>query len=267
MLGGLFSLPPVVKNLLIINGLFFLAMTVSGGQFMGVDLHNYLALHNWESQHFIPHQYVTYLFMHGGFYHLLFNMFALFMFGRNLEVVWGPKKFLIYYMVCGIGAGVLHSVVSAYEVMSFQETLAAFIQSPDVHLFRSIAEDVGLALNQNVIYDWETAASTLAYEEGAIKSLNQYLSMLIDVPTVGASGAVFGILLAYGMMFPNTEILIYFLFPIKAKYFVVLYGIIELMEGVQNAPGDNVAHFAHLGGMLFGFLIIKYWKSKGEFYS
>lgn len=274
MQGGMFSFPPVVKNLLIINGLFFLAIVVSGGSFLGLDLNQYLALHYYESDYFMPHQFITYLFMHGGFYHLLFNMFALWMFGRNIEMVWGPKKFLIFYMVCGIGAGLLHTFVSGYEVIQLKEAIANLLASPTpIHLkeLAAYTEQYGIGINENFIYDWDKAIDKSIFENEAINFAKKQgqlcLTRMTNIPTVGASGAVFGILLAYGMLFPNTEIYIYMLFPIKAKYFVIIYGAIEFYQGLQNSAGDNVAHFAHLGGMIFGYILIRYWKSKGEFYS
>lgn len=167
-------------------------------------------------------QLVTYMFMHGGFTHIFFNMFALWMFGRVLEQVWGPKRFLIYYMVCGIGAGLIQELVQFIEY----ETI--------------------LSNYDNV----QTAFGIIPMEE--------YLNMM---RTVGASGAIYGILLAFGMLFPNSQMFVFPLpFPIKAKFFVIFYAAIELFMGMS--ANDNVAHFAHLGGMLFGLILILYWRKK-----
>lgn len=237
------QLPDVIKNLLIINGLLFFA-TISLDSY-GIDLVRWLALHQFQSPDFMPHQLVTHFFMHGNFTHLLFNMFALWMFGKILENVWGGQRFLIYYMITALGAAALHLGVSQYEIISLQNQLNTNDLTSLLENGRSI-----LANNQN-------------YSHPIMGKLNQ----LINTPTVGASGAVFGILLAFGMLFPNTLLYLYFAIPIKAKYFVIAYGLLELYAGLSNNPADNVAHFAHLGGMIFGFIIIKYWqKNHNDFY-
>ena len=236
-------LPEVVKNILIINGLFFLATITLDG--MGFDMYHLFGLHQFQSDDFMPHQLVTHIFMHGNLTHLIFNMFALWMFGKVLENVWGGKRFLIYYMITGLGAAIIHLGVSQYEIMSLQ----AQISTTDLSRLLDDGKYV-LANNQN-------------YTNPIMGKLN----LLIHTPTVGASGAVFGVLLAFGMLFPNALLYIYLAIPIKAKYFVILYGILELYAGISNNPADNVAHFAHLGGMIFGFLLIKYWKkSSNTFY-
>ena len=237
------QLPEIVKNLLIINGLFFLATICL--ESYGINFTKWFALHQFQSQDFMPHQLITHLFMHGNFTHLLFNMFALWMFGKTLENVWGGKRFLTYYMITGIGAAFVHLAVSQYEILSLQSQI-----SPN-ELSNLLENGGGLLANfQNYSYP-----------------LMGKLNLLINTPTVGASGAVFGILLAFGMLFPNTLLYIYFAIPVKAKYFVIIYGIMELYAGISNNPADNVAHFAHLGGMLFGFILLKYWqKNNTQFY-
>ena len=236
------AIPPVVKNLIIINAIMLLITYVL--QMRGVDLSKILGLHYFESPDFRPYQLVTHMFMHGGLMHLVFNMFALWMFGRVLESVWGPKRFFIYYFATGLGAAVFYSFVNFVE---FQ-----YIAS------RMSPENVQMVMANGA----EVLNSGRNYTDLAGK-----LNLLLNVPTVGASGAVFGILLGFGMLFPNTELML--LFPpilIKAKYFVLGYGAIELFSGIANT-GDNVAHFAHLGGMIFGFILIKYWnKNSTHFY-
>ena len=222
---GFSVLPIVVKNLLIINVLFFLA-TIATDVVLHIDLKDYLGLHYIGASDFQPFQLVTYMFMHGNFAPLFFNMFALWMFGNTLENIWGANRFLLFYFVCGIGAGLVQELV---QYIQFVTTLEGY-------------EPVRIAANH-------------------IISMDDYLNMMT---TVGASGAVYGILLAFGMMFPNSTLYIYFAIPIKAKWFVLLYGIIELYSGLNGA--DNVAHFAHLGGMLFGLILILYWKKKGNLY-
>ncbi len=223
--GGFSVLPTVVKNLVIINVLFFLA-TIAAETVWRIDLSDYLGLHYIGASDFQPYQLVTYMFMHGSFGHLFFNMFALWMFGNTLERIWGPNRFLLFYFVCGIGAGLAQELV---QYIQYLTTLQGY-------------DNVRIAANH-------------------IIPMSEYLNMLT---TVGASGAVYGILLAFGMMFPNSTIYIYFAIPLKAKWFVLIYGIIELFAGFTSV--DNVAHFAHVGGMLFGLVLILYWKKKGTLY-
>jgi membrane associated rhomboid family serine protease len=160
------------------------------------------------------------------------------MFGKTLEEVWGPKRFLTYYMVTGIGAAVIQMLVTFIRIQSIEAAL-----TPD--LIDTVYREGSSVIQQGMNYSNDAMAK---------------LNMMINTPTVGASGAVFGLLLAFGMLFPNAVIYLYFAIPIKAKWFVMIYGAIELYSGVANNPADNVAHFAHLGGMIFGFFMIKYWK-------
>ena len=190
------NIPKITKNLLLINVLTYLATVVL--EMRGIDLAFWGGLHFFGSPYFEIYQFISYQFLHGSFTHLFFNMFALWMFGCVIERMWGPKKFLIYYLVCGIGAGLCQELV-------------------------------------------------------------QFLMGSYSL-TIGASGAVYGILLAFGMTFPEERIFIFpFPFPIKAKWFVLIYAAIELFSAV-NSAGDGVAHMAHLGGMFFGFLLIRYWQ-------
>ena len=221
---GFRVLPPVVKNLLIINVLLYLA-TFTMNRFH-IDLTDYLGLHFFLASDFKTYQLITYMFMHGNFEHLFFNMFALWMFGNTLENIWGSKRFLLFYMVCGIGAGLCQEVV---QYIQYATTLAQY-------------DSVNLG-------------------GGQVISMANYLNLM---NTVGASGAIYGLLLAFGMMFPNSMIYLYFFVPIKAKWFVIGYAVIELVSGFIG--GGNVAHFAHLGGMLFGLILILVWKKKGKLY-
>lgn len=232
-----FRLPDVVKNLLIINGLFFLA-TLLYQPFMFEKFALFFPL----TRQFMPHQFVTHMFMHGGFEHILGNMFGLFFLGPMLEMRMGPKRFLTYYIITGLGAAALHLGVFYLQYLSYENTLGEEIT-------RKVMEE-----------GYAGGLSYRVYTDKAIQAFNEF----INSPTVGASGAVFGILLAFGMLFPNVELMmLFFPVPIKAKYFVIGYGVIELFLGLRNNPGDNVAHFAHLGGMLFGFFLIKHWRNKG----
>lgn len=217
-------LPKVTKNLIIINILFFLGTLLA--QRYHIDLNDYLGLHFFMADRFNAAQLITYMFMHGGLSHLFFNMFALWMFGRVLEQVWGGQRFLFYYVFCGIGAGLIQEIV---QWVFYTTTLSGY-------------------LNVDIGY--------------AVIPMSEYLNMMV---TVGASGAVYGILLAFGMLFPNQPIYIFPLpVPIKAKYFVVGYALLELFLGFSNNARDNVAHFAHLGGMVFGFFLILYWRRKSR---
>ncbi|MDF2438498.1 MAG: hypothetical protein K0Q95_2874 [Bacteroidota bacterium] len=265
-------LPLVVKNLLIINALLFLATWVFQNQF-GVDLTDHLGLHYFSSDLFRPYQLVTYMFMHGGIDHVFFNMFALWMFGNVLENFWGSKRFLVFYMVTGIGAALIFMGFQAFQYQQVHSAVANLIANPDPGAYLSLMHDhfrafmevpeVSTQINA-FANEWSSHLTEESYLNVAVKDINQLLSLQINTPMVGASGAVFGVLLAFGMLFPNTLLYVYFLVPIKAKYFVILYGALELYMGIQNNPGDNVAHFAHLGGMLFGFIMIKYWQKKSN---
>jgi membrane associated rhomboid family serine protease len=232
------NLPIVTKNLLIVNAIILLATFVCSSA--GINLAQILGLHHWSSDLFRPHQIITYMFMHGGIAHLFFNMFALYMFGKILEGIWGPKRVLIYYMVTGIGAGLIQLLVTELRIQSL-------INDIDPMMYQQILDE-GLSIRQ--------------MGKNYIDSSAAEINNLINISTVGASGAVFGILLAFGMLFPNTQLqLIIPPVALKAKYFVLIYGAIELYQGVSNNPNDNIAHFAHLGGMLFGFILIKFWKT------
>jgi len=264
---GFSLLPPVVKNLLIINGLFFLA-TISFESAFGIDLVNLLGLHYFQSDLFSPYQFVSYMFLHGGISHVVMNMFALWMFGYLLENVWGSKRFLTYYMVTGIGAGIIQTFVHWIDISSVQAAAQSYASNPSLDGFIGFVKHhypmyyKGEGTLSNFISEWSLAKGSPGYTNQSLEYIDQLIKLQMDVPTVGASGAVFGILLAFGMMFPNMLVYIYFLFPIKAKWIVIFYGALELFSGVTNNPNDNVAHFAHLGGMIFGFFLIIYWKKK-----
>jgi membrane associated rhomboid family serine protease len=262
-------LPDVVKNLMIINGLFYLA-TLAAEQFQ-VDLSHVLGLHYVNSNYFEPYQIVTHMFMHGGFLHLFSNMFALWMFGSMLENVWGPKRFLFFYLFTGLGAALIHSAITYYEISSLEDAVSVYFNNPGPIAFKDFAERYLSRIPSNSLYDfingWSADPNNSQYINEAKQAVNGILESTIDVPTVGASGAVFGVLLAFGMLFPNMMLYIYFLFPIKAKYFVFLYAAFELYAGYQSVTGNsvtNIAHFAHLGGMLFAYILIKYWQKKSN---
>jgi membrane associated rhomboid family serine protease len=228
---------------------------------------------------FRPWQFITYMFLHGNFMHLLLNMFALWMFGYALENIWGPKRFLMYYFITGIGAALVHYLVIHFDINPTVVKIDAIIADPTAPAIFDFITHHTLQINQysGDIYvqsqKLQEALEALAYNPDNRQALLMARNFMVDyreyfmnLPNViGASGAVFGILLAFGMLFPNTLIYIYFLFPIKAKYVVIIYGLFELFSGFSDSQ-SNVAHFAHLGGMIFGFFLILYWKKKGRLY-
>ncbi len=228
--GGIQILPLIVKNLLIVNGLVYLAQITFDPTGYGW-VSNTFALHDVHSVYFKPHQLVTHLFMHGGFGHLFSNMFALWMFGSTLENVWGAKRFLTFYIICGLGAALLHLGTLYFQN---EEVMAMFRYLP-------------LEKQQELLY---------------------HPDFKVNTSTVGASGAVFGCLAAFGYLFPNSLIYLYFFVPMKAKWFVIIYAALEFWMGIKNSAGDNVAHWAHLGGALVGFLLVLYWNksNKKRFY-
>ena len=231
------GIPVVVKNLLLINGIFFLVKATGLGDFGGTDMDTWFGLHFFNSPVFRPWQLVTHMFMHGDLMHLVLNMFGLFMFGPPLEYKWGSKRFLSYYLLVGVGAALLYSGVHVYEYFEASRQLSA----ADLELLRS---------NNTGLYGQDPNADRILE--------------LWNIPLVGASGAIYGLLLAFGMTFPNTELMMFPLpIPIKAKYFVLILGALSIYKALQNNPGDNVAHLAHLGGMVVGFILIRLWRSRG----
>jgi membrane associated rhomboid family serine protease len=260
------SLPTIVKNLLIINGLCFLANLILESRF-GYSLNSLLGLYYPGSPEFKPIQLITHVFMHSSFMHLFFNMFSLWMFGSVLENYWGPKRFFIYYFVTALGAAALYLGVESLEIYRMKAAIASFSASPDISNFLLfvgdhkglVTQDYYLRLVQ-FANEWNTHQQDPLYLQQATEVMNNFVSAKMSIPVVGASGAVFGLLLGFGMLFPNTELMLIFIpVPIKAKYFVMGYGALELYQGITNNPSDNVAHFAHLGGMLFGFILIRIW--------
>ncbi len=264
------DIPPVVKNLILINVIMLLATWVLENAF-GVRLSQVLGLHYFKSEYFQPYQIVTHMFMHGGLMHLFFNMFALWMFGRVLETVWGSKRFFIYFVVTGLGAAALHTFVIHLQMTSILNDIKAFTNTPGPEAFALLVKD-HFPEYYNQVYSklldaWYSNPDSSIYIAQSQQFIKELLDFKMNIPTVGASGAVFGVLLAFGMLFPNTQLMLLFPpIPIKAKYFVIFYGALELWLGLTQ-PGSNIAHFAHLGGMLFGFILIKLWNNdRRKFY-
>ena len=218
---------PIVLNLIIINVLVYVAQTLTGGLQGSDTTTDLFALHHYKSTYFQPYQVVTHMFMHGGFFHLLFNMFALWMFGTMVERVWGAKKFLIFYFICGLGA--------------------AFFQMG------------------SYAFDWWAVDHAILTDDVLV----QYQQRLREQATVGVSGAIMGVLAAFGYLFPNTEMIIFPIpIPIKAKWAIMGMIALDVFGGVVKVQGDNIAHFAHIGGALIGFLLVLYWNktNKKTFY-
>jgi rhomboid-like protein len=233
------QIPPVVKNLLIINILFFVATWVM--QSKGIDLAYYLGAFYFDSPLFKIWQPISYMFMHGGFTHILFNMFALYMFGSVLENRWGPKKFLNFYLITGLGALALQLLVQSIEVYNI----------------------TGSIVNHGAVTIDLAEGMAGVNLPGLTREQGQTLLGIYIGPMVGASGAIFGLLVAFGMLYPNVEMYIMFIpVPIKAKYIMPVYIVIELFLGVAKFQGDSVAHYAHLGGALLGFILVKIWKDR-----
>ncbi len=258
----------VVKNLLILNVLMFLAQYVIG-ETKALDL---LALHYPLSEKFLPVQIVSHFFMHGGLMHIFFNMFALVMFGSVLEALWGPKRFLYYYFFCAFGAAILHLTYSHFEISHIQNAMEAFQANPGMNTYWTFFNEVPLD-RVNVEYSQmvHQIGSAMGSQpdpstvDNATQLMQLYVNDKMNIPIVGASGAIYGLLLAFGISFPNAELmLIFFPIPVKAKYFIPVLMLIELFLGFNQFAWDNVAHFAHLGGALSGLLLILYWRKFGS---
>lgn len=252
MINNIFSnMPPVVKNILLLNIIMYIITYF--GESQGIQMTSILGGYVFSSPFFEPYQMVTHFFMHGGFFHLLFNMFALVVFGSVLEQVWGPKRFFFFYFLTAIGAFVLHQVVGYIEVAHLKEQLVA------------------AGFTDNDFFELKDRMIELRREgkmmAGNAPLLQNYITG-ISIPVVGASGAVYGVLVAFGMLFPNTRLMLLFPpIPIRAKYLVGIMIVLELYYSFQATPGDNVAHLAHIGGALVGFIMVLIWrKDRRKFY-
>ncbi len=251
------SIPPVVKNLIAINLIMWLATIALPGLLrkwdVMIDLTDVLGMHYWAADKFNVAQMFTYMFMHGGFNHIFFNMFALFMFGSVLEYAWGSKRFLIYYLVTGAGAGIVQQLFWTFE---YQPLISAMNEA----IINNSGE--GLLQYSDILSKFFRFDNLALFDAASIIELKE---AFMNLPvTVGASGSVFGLLLAFGWLFPHQKIFLMFIpIPIPARIFVIIYGVVELFLGVARFSGDSIAHFAHLGGMLFGVIMIMLWK-KGK---
>ena len=251
------------KFLLIANVVMFV-ITLLLQYLQNVDLTDYLALFYIKSDHFRPYQYFTYMFMHGGVFHLFFNMYALFLFGVMLERIWGTKRFVFYYLVTGLGAAVVNTVVNYYQFAPLLQAYNDFMASPSANGLEAVVQKCNgfnLAAVYEIIEHWSEVQNDAATLENIRSQITTVITNVTSAPMIGASGAVFGLLLAFAMVFPDLKLQIIFIpIGIKAKYFVLIYGLLELFFGVNNFSGDNVAHWAHLGGLIAGVILMLIWK-------
>lgn len=258
---------PMVKNLLLITVAAYLIPSILGWS----NINAILGLWHISSPHFQPFQFFTYMFAHGGLMHLLFNMLGLIFLGPTLEQFWGPKRFLTFYMITGIGAGVFYEGVKYTQTIPMHNRVEQYMADPNPEDF---AIYVGKYLNYPAeeVYDFIDVYSenptNRSYVSESKKIVEAIYARQINVPMVGASGAIYGILMAFGLLFPNTRLMLLFPpIPIKAKYFVLILGGMAIYSEFSHTAGDNVAHLAHLGGMIFAFIMIRIWrKDKNSFY-
>jgi membrane associated rhomboid family serine protease len=275
--GSFQILPVIIKNLLIINGLVFLAQLTFDGVMPGSDLgvkvgvmSDTFALHHLLSPLFRPWQLITHMFMHGSLMHIFSNMFVLWMFGSILENLWGPKRFLLFYLICGMGAALLHLGFLFYENHQLLQDFDAFRMNPSVQgyvkFFNTYHLSSGYDYNiaSRILTAWQAEPGSTQIAEQAVSMVTSHVNISLSEPTLGASGAVFGCLAAFGYLFPNTYIYLYFFVPLKAKWFVLLYIAFELFMAFRHTAGDNIARWAHLGGALVGFLLVFFWNKKNR---
>jgi membrane associated rhomboid family serine protease len=271
------TLPPAVKNLIILNVICFVCFNLLQPQ-----LQTFLALHLWGATNFAPHQLVTHLFMHSSLGHIFFNMFALWTFGSVLEQQWGTKRFLIYYFFTGIGAAILYSAAAYWELYPFIAPINQFLAQPDAASLQTLfQQDIFGALAYcKQFTDALVCPNIDSFQQNAnlfiqnsdksqlpliMSFVYDYKAFMLNLRTaVGASGAVYGLIMAYAFIAPNQTLYFYGILPIKAKYFAVLLGGVALFMGIQNNPNDSIAHFAHLGGMVFGYILLKYWQKTND---
>ncbi len=261
-------LTPVVKNLLLINIVFFILQQLLSG----IGFTEIVSLWPITSEFWKPYQFFTYMFAHGGFGHILFNMLGLVFLGPLLEQFWGPKRFLIFYLVTGIGAGLLYNGIEYYQVGKVKNQVEMYLADPNPEAFNELMVENVESLHPD-LFDLINAYAKYPENEQLEVQSKAYAKQLYDLKfnygsMLGASGAIYGILMAFGLLFPNTELMLLFPpIPIKAKYLVLILGAIALYSGLNRDSGDVTAHFAHLGGMVFAFFMIQIWKNdRNRFY-
>jgi len=254
----MFDLTPVVRVLLIINVVVFLVTNEA--------IIDQFGLHSFLSDKFNPIQLITHLFLHSGFNHIFSNMIGLVVFGPMLETYWGPRRFTFFYFFTGLGAALLFSGINYFEMHDVYESIQAYRANPGFDNFSAFIDQHAVSFYERLVPFLDKFKSFPNDSKNIQDSLaiaNQIFTNQIDEPLVGASGAIFGVIMGFGLLFPNTELFLLFLpIPIKAKYLVIAYGTWELYSGINRSQNDNVAHFAHIGGMLFAFILVKYWGSQ-----
>jgi len=273
------STPPTVRNLIILTVVCHI-LSIAATVFLQFNVVQNFGLHNWNSAYFKPWQLVSYMFLHdmsyiflrdiGGITHLLFNMLGLWMFGSMLERFWGAQKFIIFYFVTGIGAGLINVFSTTILLQPMFDSAVFYMNNPGYNLFEHFVSNYlpGSYDNEGVnefLKVWFNDPLNPGYIKESVQIVNQVTDLRLNTPTVGASGSIYGLLLAFGVLFPNSVIMLLIPpIPLKAKYFVLIFGGMELLLGLRNNLEDNVGHFAHLGGMLFGILLILLWKKQAK---
>jgi membrane associated rhomboid family serine protease len=259
--------PPGIRFLLVANALFFMA-TIAAKGLLDLSLIQHLGLFHPTSENFNYYQFASHLFMHGSGLHIFLNMFVLWMFGGVLEYVWGTRKFLFYFFLTGLGAALLHNGVRTIQINQLKEATQQYLEDPSYQKFKTFRNDEMGALPRDfkqrvtaLNNKWQNNPDNSSLKAQSKAIVKDYRELYIGMPTVGASGAVYGVLMAFGLLFPNLYVYLYLLIPIRAKYFVFILIALQLYLGFFNKT-SNVANFAHLGGMLFGFILLKLWDEK-----
>ena len=252
MFSFLNSIPQVTKNILFLNVMFYVVTEILALQ--GINLRGSLGAHYVNSPLFQPYQIVTHFFMHGDFFHIFFNMWLFIMLGGFLEKLWGPKRFFIFYIASAMGAFALYNAIGVYQLIELSNVIGSTVNMDEFNLI--IAQSEGLDELNSILTQFFQNVSNL--NVGAVR---EYIS-LSYTPMVGASGAIFGVMAAFAILFPNTEFMLYFAIPVKAKYLVGAYFLIEVYQAFQNEANDPVAHLAHIGGAIVGVILVLIWRKQ-----
>jgi len=252
MFSFLNSIPQVTKNILLLNVMFYVVTEILALQ--DINLRGMLGAHYVNSPLFQPYQIVTHFFMHGDFFHIFFNMWLFIMLGGFLEKLWGPKRFFMFYIASAMGAFALYNAIGVYQLIELSNLLGANVNMDEFNLI--IAQSEGLdELNTNLTQFFQNVPNL------NVEAVKEYIS-LSYTPMVGASGAIFGVMAAFAILFPNTEFMLYFAIPVKAKYLVGAYFLIEVYQAFQNHANDPVAHLAHIGGAIVGVILVLIWRKQ-----
>ncbi|MEO9966677.1 MAG: rhomboid family intramembrane serine protease [Reichenbachiella sp.] len=263
----MFQLTPIVKNILIINAVLLLLETI-----VNISLAPIFGVHSLYSDQFFIFQYVSYMWLHAGLWHLIGNMIVIFFFGPMLERIWGPKRFLTFYLIVGIGAGLIYGIADLIDKNGIKNDAIEFSANPNPDDFYIYIQNYGEGYDIAALTDIADTYFDNAEHPGrineAVMIVNKIYDNKLNNRMIGASGAVFGVLLAFAILFPNTEIMLLFLpVPIKAKYLVFAYGSWEIYSEIFKKTGDNISHITHLGGIIVAFIVLKVWqKQRGDFY-